>query len=92
MVAVRVRAHRWPVGAALEARLRRRTSGTEVAPSHGKDAAALELLEGRYGDWRVDVYSAAGDGSVAPSLSEATPREIYGEFEHGEEAPRDRAP
>jgi hypothetical protein len=72
-------------------RLRPHAAETDPDLPVDDDVAERELLEGHFDDWKADVYSAAGNGSVAASMPEATPREIYREFEHDEEPPADPA-
>jgi hypothetical protein len=62
----------------------------EVAGAH--DPLEREILRHEMSGVKDDTYVAGGDGLVAPNLPEATPREVYGEFEHDEEPPVDRAP
>jgi hypothetical protein len=50
------------------------------------DPVEQELLEGRLGDWKDDVYAASGDGIAGPGLPATTPKGLYEEFE------RDLAP
>jgi hypothetical protein len=62
----------------------------EVGEAH--DEYERELLEHDIGGVRQDVFAGGGDGEIVPGLPTATPREVYGEFEHDEEPPEDRAP
>lgn len=53
----------------------------------GRRHVEAELLEGRFGDWKEDAHAAAGDGTIFPTLPEATPEGLYGEFEHDSDPP-----
>jgi len=77
---------------ALRERVARRRLLRFVDSSRIENPAERELVEGDYGDWKLDVYSASGDGGAVPGLPEATAKELYGEFEHDQEKPSDRAP
>ena len=78
--------------AALRDRVARRRLLRFVDSSRIENQAERELVEGHYGDWKLDVFSASGDGAAAPSPPEATAKELYGEFEHDQARPPDRAP
>jgi hypothetical protein len=73
-------------------RTRRRARRLEAAAG-ARTATERELLEGRLGDWKEDVFAAGGDGATVPTLPEAgTAEELYEEFERDEERPPDLAP
>lgn len=62
----------------------------EVTAAH--DELEREILRHEMSGVKDDTFVAGGDGFVAPTMPEATPRELYEEFEHDEERPVDRAP
>jgi hypothetical protein len=62
----------------------------EVAAAH--DELEREILQHDVSGVKDDAFVGGGDGLVTPGLPEATPREVYREFEHDEERPVDRAP
>lgn len=76
----------------LRARLTSHPEARLVDAARTHDPVERELIEGRLGDWKDDVFVAGGDGAVAPLLPEATPRGLYEEFERDESPPRDPAP
>lgn len=57
-----------------------------------RDAFERELLTHDFDAVKSNGFVSAGDGAAAPTLPEVTPDEIYHEFEHDEERPRDQAP
>jgi hypothetical protein len=77
-------------------RLRKRFSDRRAArfvdASRADDLVERGLIEGRLGDWKDDLYAASGNGVAGPGLPEATPKELYEEFEHDQSRPQDPAP
>jgi hypothetical protein len=76
----------------LRTRLADRRVARFVEASRADDPAERELVEGRLGDWKDDLYAASGDGVAGPGLPEATPKELYEEFERDQSRPPDPAP
>jgi hypothetical protein len=67
----------------------RRFEHARRAPTHVEQ----ELVAQRIGEWKDDVYTGGGNGSVMPSLPVAgAPEELYAEFERDGQAPPDPAP
>ena len=73
----------------LRAKLARRREETVVEAARTADPVERELIEGRFGDFKDDVYAASGDGIAAPGLPETTPRGLYEEFERDQATPHD---
>lgn len=65
-----------------------RTRESTSAP----DAYERELVEHDVGGMREDTFVAGGDGALQPGLPASTPRGLYEDLDHDEEAPEDRAP
>lgn len=57
-----------------------------------RDELEREILRHDVSGVKDDAFVGGGDGLVAPMPPEATPSEVYEEFEHDEEPPADRAP
>ena len=76
----------------LRKRLADRRAARFVDASRTDDPVERELVEGRLGDWKDDLYAASGNGMAGPGLPEATPKELYEEFEHDQSRPEDPAP
>jgi hypothetical protein len=77
-------------------RFRTRLAGRRVArfgdASRTADPVERELIESRLGDWKDDLYAASGNGVAVPGLPEATPKELYTEFEHDQSPPHAPTP
>ena len=68
------------------------TARREVEALRDRDPLERELIEQDVDGYKEDVFAEGGNGSVGPTLQPALPSELYEEFEHDEEAPRDLAP
>ena len=69
-----------------------RTAERQREVHEAQDDYERELMEHDVDAAKADTFVAAGDGELVPGLPTATPRELYGEFEHDGERPRDQAP
>jgi hypothetical protein len=71
---------------------REETVSREVEGERDPDVVERELIEQDLEGYKADVFTEAGNGSVAPTLQPGLPSELYEELEHDEERPRDLAP
>ena len=71
---------------------REETANRDVESRRDLDRLEHELIEQDIDAYKEDVFAAAGNGSVSPTLQPALPSELYEELEHDEERPRDLAP
>jgi hypothetical protein len=62
-----------------------------VEGSRAPDPVERELIEGRVGDWKSDVYAAGGNGVAGPGLPVTTPKGLYEQFERDLSEPDDPA-
>lgn len=71
---------------------REETVSREIEAERDPNPLERELIELDIDAYKEDVFAAAGNGSVFPTLQPALPSELYEELEHDEERPRDPAP
>ena len=71
---------------------REETANRDVESRRDLDRLEDELIEQDIDAYKEDVFAAAGNGSVSPTLQPALPSELYEELEHEEERPRELAP
>ena len=71
---------------------RKDTVSRDIESHRDPDRLERELIEQDIDAYKEDVFAEAGNGSVAPTLQPALPSELYEDFEHDEERPRDPAP
>ena len=75
----------------LRLQLVERRNARIVERSRAPDQVERELIEGRMGDWKEDVFVASGDGVGVPGLPVTTPKGVYEEFERDATKPHDPA-
>ena len=63
---------------------------SERPPS--EDSFEAEILSHDIEAVDADTFAAAGDGVILPTLPEATPSELFTEFDADQEQPPDEAP
>jgi hypothetical protein len=68
----------------------RETEAPALPLSH--DPFEAEILAHDVEAMDADTFAAGGNGVVVPTLPEATPSELYSEFDADQERPADEAP